>query len=199
MKYPKKQKNKKINSQNSGFIVLLTVVIASIVLTMVMGISSIAVKQMTLTAGAKEGSRALFAADAGIECALYWDVNRKTTNNTSYFDSKNIPPQIINCGGNPYSIFAPFKITAPSPPSLTNTDYDSYQFDLNLSQGCAKVTVFKNYPLDTDPPPSGDNIIDITKELYTQVESRGYNVPCSSLLLNPLPSIMVERGIRTYY
>lgn len=182
--------NKKMISSESGFIALLTVVIAAIILTMVMGISSTSVKQLTLASSAKEGSRALFAADTGIDCALYWDVNHPN-NTMSYFDPGNTFPQTINCNGAGITIPAPTQITS----SYSSIVYHSSKFSLNLGQGCAEIMIFKNYPLDTDRNGS----IDLSKEIYTQAESRGYNVPCALVSSNPPPSTLVERGIRSIY
>lgn len=66
-------KNLKNSKNNSGFVILFTVLISSVVLLVALGVSSVATKELVLTLSAKEGHLAFFAADTGLDCALYYD------------------------------------------------------------------------------------------------------------------------------
>jgi len=60
-------------NKSGGFVVLFTVLISSIILAIALGISSVSLGEVVLSGTAKEGNTAFFAADAGAECALYFD------------------------------------------------------------------------------------------------------------------------------
>lgn len=66
--------NTKVKKQNKGFVALFTVLIAAVVLSMAVGIASIALKQIVLSASATDANKSFYAADTGIECALYHDI-----------------------------------------------------------------------------------------------------------------------------
>ncbi len=56
-----------------GYILLLTVLISSVLLSMSFGIFQIALKEVILASFVKDSARAFIASDRGLECALYWD------------------------------------------------------------------------------------------------------------------------------
>ncbi len=62
------------SKSHKGFVALFTVLIAAVVLSMAVGIASIALKQIVLTASATDANKSFYAADTGIECALYHDI-----------------------------------------------------------------------------------------------------------------------------
>lgn len=57
--------------KEDGFVALFTVLLVSVILAMALGIASISLKEIVLSASAGEGSKAFYAADSGIECGLY--------------------------------------------------------------------------------------------------------------------------------
>ena len=63
---------KKIKTQ-SGFSVLFASLIGSLVLSIGMAILSITLKQISLASSSRESQRAFYAADSGVEFALYLD------------------------------------------------------------------------------------------------------------------------------
>lgn len=79
----KKQRNKrlKLTSKNSfiiqkrekGFILLLSVIIAGILLSVGLAIFNITVKEILLSSSGRDSQFAFYAADSGVECALYWE------------------------------------------------------------------------------------------------------------------------------
>lgn len=77
MTIPIKQKRMNTNCEtNGGFTLLLSVLIASLILTIGLSILNIAFKELTLSSSARESVIAFYAADSGAECALYWDIQQ---------------------------------------------------------------------------------------------------------------------------
>jgi len=56
-----------------GFVLLFSALIASVLLTIGLGIGAIVLKEVELSAIGKQSQIAFFAADTGAECALYWN------------------------------------------------------------------------------------------------------------------------------
>jgi hypothetical protein len=63
---------KRENSQ-SGFVVLFTVLLASIMLAIAIGVGTIAFKEILLSKTAAEAGGSFLAADSGVECGLFQD------------------------------------------------------------------------------------------------------------------------------
>lgn len=57
----------------SGYILILTLLVISILLAVGFGISAISIKEVVLSSFLRDSERALAAASSGVECALYWD------------------------------------------------------------------------------------------------------------------------------
>lgn len=95
--------------KNRGFTLFIAIVITATLLLVSTGIISVAVKEAFLTAAGRESQHAFYAADSGVECALYWDVKgvngvsafSTTTSSTINCNSQNFS----NMGGAPSSIF----------------------------------------------------------------------------------------------
>ena len=123
------KKNKK---QNKGFALLFAVTLSSILLSIALGATSIAVKQLKFGTSARATNDAFFAADTGMECAL---INDKSTSNI--FNSTS-GATTINCKGGSISLL---------------TSYPSWNFVVSglgsTGQGCAKVNITKDAVADT--------------------------------------------------
>lgn len=105
-----------------GFTLLFSLLILTIVLSASLGIYSIVARQFKISQISRESSRAFYAADAGLECALYWDIQ----GGASGFDNPNYN---ITCFG---------QNKTGSMSALTTTFY------LDLNNGsCTKVEVDK--------------------------------------------------------
>lgn len=66
---------------NSGFTLFYAVLVSSLLLALGLAIFNITYKELILSAGARESATAFYAADSGLECALFWD--RKHTGKSS--------------------------------------------------------------------------------------------------------------------
>jgi len=155
-----KIKNKK-NSQ-AGIALVFSIILSMIFLTITMGILNIATKEMNFSSSAKDSNNSFFAADSGVECALYNDKSGSIV-----FTATNTGK--INCFGNVLA--------------LTSNLTDTLQvFNFNVSglgsnsNSCAKVTVTKVY--DGGTP---------SNLLSAQIISKGYNIGdsnCASTAIN---------------
>lgn len=57
-----------------GVVLLIAIVIASLVLAITIGISTIVAKEIILNSLTKNSEAAFFTADSGVECAMHWDL-----------------------------------------------------------------------------------------------------------------------------
>jgi hypothetical protein len=81
--------------KESGFAMLFTVLIVTLILSIAVGISNLTFRQAILSSLAKDSQVAFFAADAAVECGLYHDITE------NIFPSPMPPdmaPKTITCG-----------------------------------------------------------------------------------------------------
>ncbi|MDQ5901331.1 MAG: hypothetical protein QG580_46 [Patescibacteria group bacterium] len=157
--------------KDKGFVALFTVLLVSVILAMAVGIASISLKEIVLSSSASEGNKAFYAADSGIECALY-------------FDKINLVPgtllQSLVCNGNNYILVDGFPDPGPTSNSLTDEVYNfAIPFGAN-DELCADIQVERAI---------------IGEVFSTRIESKGSNVACDDDS-NPKK---VERSIRVTY
>jgi len=134
-----------VNSEQ-GFVLLFAVVISSIILAVALGVSNIAFKELNFSTSSKNTNDAFFAADVGVECALYHD--------RSDINSFLIPPSSpsISCATGSVDVSG----------GASNASYTFVVTGLGGSgQGCAKVTVTKDNSFGT---------------VETFINSKGFNV-----------------------
>lgn len=60
--------------KNRGFTLFIAIVVMGTLLLISTSIVSLALKQSYISSAGRESQMAFYAADTGIECALYWDV-----------------------------------------------------------------------------------------------------------------------------
>lgn len=114
--------------REKGFTLLISIVVTATLLLVSMGIVSVAVKEAFLSASARESQHAFYAADTGVECAIFWDVRNETgvsafaTTSTSQIICNESEP--LTVGGAPTSTF-------------------SFDFSSTGNPYCAVVTVTK--------------------------------------------------------
>ena len=119
-----------------GFTLLFAVLVGSIVLALGLGIFNIVYREFQLSALTRDSDTAFFAADAGMECGLYWEFSDKfipgITSNVSF-----------TCAGVALSV--PGTITGPANNATTTW---TFQFPVgqvgSSAQSCVWVTVAKN-------------------------------------------------------
>lgn len=120
---------------SAGFTVLFAVLVGSLLLSIGLSIAHIAIREVTLSTAGKESNYAFFAADTGIECALYWDINVGKTELVFPSSLSDTGRASIACNGQP---------TVPVFPVRGNDTAATSTFTLDLTPaGCAIVTVGK--------------------------------------------------------
>ncbi len=62
-------------AQPRGFTLFVGLIIASSLLLIATGVVNLALKQSLISSSGKESQLAFYAADTGMECALYWDIS----------------------------------------------------------------------------------------------------------------------------
>jgi len=60
--------------KDRGFTLFIAIMVMGSLLLIALGIISLAVREALISSSAQESQYAFYAADSGIECALYWDV-----------------------------------------------------------------------------------------------------------------------------
>lgn len=111
--------------QHNGFVILFTILTASIIMVIGLGIYSIASREAVLSGTARESQMAFYAADAGLECALY--AQALANQGTTY------PPAAFQCGTTSVTMVG------------TGTSTDPFTFSIIVDPAkntCAKVNVF---------------------------------------------------------
>lgn len=168
-----------------GFTILFAVLIGSLLFSLGLAIAHLSIKEIVLSAAGKQSETAFFAADTGIECALYWDLRVHNT-----FPDFNTAPRdpdgAINCNGGSVTL----NFTTPLPPEAYpkeplpggNANAATTTFRLVYSTGCADITVGKTRSQGPGTPGR------------TVIESRGRS-DCGTEF-NPA---RVERALRVRY
>ncbi|MBI2673938.1 MAG: hypothetical protein HYX23_01505 [Candidatus Zambryskibacteria bacterium] len=113
--------------KKNGFTLFVAIVVMGTLLLIAAGIASLAVRQALISASGRESQLAFYAADTGIECALYWDVQNPA--GVSAFSTST--GSTIDCNG--------FSSTVGGSPLST------FSFTLTPESYCANVTVTKVY------------------------------------------------------
>ncbi len=164
---------KKQLPQQKGFVILFTILISTIILMIGLGIFSIATRETVLSGTAREAQYAFYAADAGIECALY----AQSLGAAGPIALGSSGGGSLVCGDIPVSIIGDG--IYPGNPYIFNIVVDTEQ------KTCATVTVFDTFTnLGTS----------------RRIISQGYNI-CYVTTGEPLTKnpILVERDLDTLF
>lgn len=70
---------KQQNKRETGFALLMTLIVVSVVVSIGLTVLDLSIKQVRLSTNAKESEIAFHAANAGMECARYWRRAASTT------------------------------------------------------------------------------------------------------------------------
>lgn len=106
----------------------MAVLMASVMLSVGLGVYQRTYKELYFSSFWKQVQLAFAAADAGLECALYWDLH---------------PAVNYTCFGNP---FASWSLNLPTPPGSATTNFSN----IPVFSGCVNIEITKN-----DPPVGG--------------------------------------------
>ncbi len=138
------------NPKNQGFTLFVAIVVMGTLLLISTGVINLAVKQALISSSGKESQLAFYAADTGMECALYWDV-KNSSGHSAFATSTSAT---INCNKDSSNSSNQWVVGGSSVSTINRITFLP-------SPACAIVTVTKN----------ADNT--------TKIESFGYNT-CDS-------------------
>ncbi len=167
--YAKKQESQR------GFALLFAVLTGSMLLSVGLAIFSIALKELDLSTAGRESQYAFYAADSGLECALYYDGQGAFPENS---DDEEFSSASIIC-----------------PSNLQSVDNSSY------TDSDTAITTFQFYIPQSDTSSAPCAIVSVEKELVlggaegevsTTIVSRGYNT-CRA------GAQQVERALQAVY
>ena len=165
-----------ITEQKRGFALLISIIFMSVMLSFGLALGALGYKQEVLASSAIESQYAFYAADAGLECALYADQQQNLFDYRSH--SSSVHPALITsvaCNDSPaYAV-------------ELNYSYDTVmvvkqRFSLDGGKRCADVTIYK-------PAPGTGT---------THIFSQGYDVSCATVA-SPNGARFVARGLKAHY
>jgi type II secretory pathway pseudopilin PulG len=117
------------DTSTAGFALFYSVVVVAVISSLGAVLSSLIVREADLSATARQSSEAYYSADAGIECAQYWDLQ------TDSFPDSNPPPSDnIDCAG---------QTVTYSGDKYGPDDDQEYTFSLDNNDICTDVTIRK--------------------------------------------------------
>jgi hypothetical protein len=171
----------RMKTDQRGVALLITVLVVSVVLSVALSVANVAVKALQITSASRESVHAVYMADAGIECALYWDVRGVELTGAPVFvaSTADTPPP----AGSNIDCFGGIDITnvwTVIPAANASIIF----FDLEHNNRCARLLIEKGEDLSNPG------------RVVTSILSRGYNVPCAQVGTSPNA---VERAIRVRY
>ncbi|MBX4198989.1 hypothetical protein KW800_01785 [Candidatus Parcubacteria bacterium] len=134
--------------KTKGFTLFIAIAVTATLLFVSTGIVSIALKEAFLTSASRESQYAFYAADTGIECAIYWDV--KNPSGVSAFATSSASQ--INCNQNAANT------VNPVPNVVGSSAVSVFTLTFLPDLYCAVVTVTKSETSSA-----------------TKIESLGYN------------------------
>lgn len=140
------QMHNTIGTRERGFAMLFTILVISIIMSLAIGIANVTFKQGLLSSIAKDSLIAFYAADAGVECGLYYDF---TVGIFPEGLSAESAPEMLACGANTLS-----KVS-----DMSYTNYIVYRENItDASKPCRNL------------------VFDKTDETISLIQSRGYSV-----------------------
>lgn len=156
------------NEQKRGFALLVAVIFMTVMLSLGLALGSLGYKQETLASTAIESQYAFYAADAALECALYYD---QQLDSFAYPSPEPATAPTISCDGSPASFTVNYPNGIVSYSSGANPSWVvTERLSLDSGQRCADITVYKY----ENPQTSMSNIT-------TYVFSQGYDISCSAV------------------
>jgi Tfp pilus assembly protein PilX len=132
--------------QRKGIAIYISVTITAALVLVSFAILNLAIKQIGISSAGRDSQAAFYAADSGIECALFWDLKNSTVPGVSAFATSS-PLQTISCNNQIITV-------------SRNGASSTFNYSFTPNPYCVSVTVAKDY---------------VGEQPTTLIESRGYN------------------------
>lgn len=173
---------------NKGFTIFFAMLVGSLALAVGLAIYDLTVREIDLSAAASQSQYAIYAADTGVECALYWDSKYAPPvgGSPSTFGTSSASTWGTggNCNGTNIAVSGPPAIDlsryAAANDPLSNC-LDSAHWCMAKAAAAATTTFSVNIPNnDAIRPQTYCAVVQVGKAtiagvLHTIVISRGYN------------------------
>lgn len=155
---------------NRGFTIFFAMLVGSLSLAVGFAIYDLTVREIDLSAAASQSQYAIYAADSGVECALYWDSKYNTSESVFGTSSESVWGSAANCDGQ--DIVA--NGTPPTPIQAPPTGWSAWAITNSAS---AATTTFTLSMLPQLPYCARVEVGKATQGgiLYTTIISKGYN------------------------
>lgn len=186
----------KLINKKKGVALLISVLILSTVLGVGITLLNAVIKQSKIASSAEQSVLAIYAADSGVECALFWDIRGHEASFYGDVDGDSIGDKVFatSTGHTPFPVNDNIDCNGTD---ISNSNPSIGWTVSNETANSAKTT----FKLDF----SGGScaIVEVDKEstgpgtyIKTIVLSRGYNVACSDIGTDLRA---IERAIKVTY
>ncbi len=171
-----------IKIQNNGFVMAFSLLLSSIVLALAFGIFNLLLKQISLTSSTKDSQIAFYAADAGMECALYWDTHN--SRDTSSYPNSQLPWDYTGMFG--LSANNPdYTVSYPAPATVAIEIADPTKFSCGVAGTISNISVtpyssftsIQGVPADVAVSVFSLNVTDDAKVCAVVFVFKRYNSP----------------------
>ncbi|HYF13007.1 MAG TPA: hypothetical protein VD928_01765 [Candidatus Paceibacterota bacterium] len=195
------------NKQKRGFTVFFAVLVSSLALAVGLAIYDLLIRELNLSQTATQSQYAIYAADTGIECAFYWDLNCPTSGGPAYCarsggsafatsSTSNPPVSGIYCAlqSNGQSQDIAAAGTPPATFTVPPTGWTTWVWNNPVPTATAATTTFWVLLGTTASSPCAKVTVSKTgNPSATSIVSRGYN-SCSGTGI-----IRLERALQANY
>jgi hypothetical protein len=165
-----------ITTHNKGFTIFFATLVASLALAIGLAIYDLTVRSLNLSTVASQSQYAIYAADTGAECVLYWD-SHYNTNKSAFATTSAYVPAASGVVCNTQDIAAAWSVAGSA--SLATTTFSltfaAQAYNAGTLAPCAKVEVGK--------------YTETNGRVRTVVLSHGYNT-CAAGAQNRLERIL---------
>ncbi|MDP4020966.1 MAG: hypothetical protein Q8P58_02930 [Candidatus Adlerbacteria bacterium] len=174
-------------SKKRGFTAFFAVLVASLALAIGLSIYELLIRELELSQTARESQYAIYAADTGAECALYWDLNYSDSDGSA-FATSSLDTSVgsgMTCNGQNIVIGAaplntPWTTDTPPRTSTSATTVFVISLGTTVEDPYAIVTVEKEATSPGNPS-------------STKVTSQGRNTYSST------GQVQIERALEVNY
>jgi Tfp pilus assembly protein PilV len=185
--------SKKFKKSQSGFALLLTLVVVSIILAVGLSLLNITMKQLSLSSIARESEIAFYAASTGIECMQY---HRSLVDTREAFlgEGNLVDLRYLECADQEPILENTEISTIPIPESGTYLYNFKYRYNLAPNpldaedDTCVETSLYitdlRAGNTDLSEPIVNEGLEDISciaGSVCTTIFARGYNRPCNQL------------------
>lgn len=165
-----------ITTHTRGFTVFFATLVASLALAIGLAIYDLTVRSLNLATVASQSQYAIYAADTGAECVLYWD-SHYNTNKSAFATTSTYVPAVSGVLCNTQDIASSWSVAGNTVLATTtfNLTFAAQAYNTGSLTPCAKVEVGK--------------YTETNGRIRTVVLSRGYNT-CAAGAQNRLERIL---------